>query len=229
MTPPTIVKLCFVLDCTGSMDPWIQASKTKIREIVDNIIHEYPNTIVEIALVGYRDYGDQDQFITIDFTNPDRIRSALRVVRADGGTDAAEDVAGAFKEVLQLKWQGGNVNMIVHITDAPAHGLDFHSPSISDRYPGGDPAGLDPRDLIREMSNRGYDFTFIKITSDTDKMINTFHTSWTGSGRFSVVDLRPQYINESFNDPVELLSPAVSRAVTHSITQYIASQVPSVD
>ena len=29
------VKICFVMDCTGSMEPWIEQAKTRIVEITD--------------------------------------------------------------------------------------------------------------------------------------------------------------------------------------------------
>ena len=218
---PLTVKIAFVLDCTASMEPWIRAAKTKIREIVDNVTLEHSDSIIKVGLMGYRDYDDDVRFIPIDFTTPEGVMATLRPVHAEGGSDTAEDVAHALQQMLAMSWDSADIRMVFHIADAPAHGLAFHRPSVSDRFPNGDPEGLDPRDLIRIMSNQAFVYTFVKITRETDTMLDAFHNAWTGPGVFQVIDLRPQ---RGENDTSDMLSPHVSRAVSHAIDRYTLSQ-----
>lgn len=216
-----IVKIAFVLDSTASMGPWIRAAKNKIGDIVDSVKIDHPEASVDIALVSYRDYGDLVRFRLVDFTTPQAVMMALRNVHAQGGDDEAEDVANALQRTSQLNWEGGDVCMIFHIADAPAHGLAFHTIDISDRFPQGDPDGVDPRDEIRSMCDRHISYTFVKITSATDTMLDAFYNVWMSPIGFKVIDLRPQAFGRGATDDTsDLLSPEVSRAVSQAIDQH---------
>jgi hypothetical protein len=218
---PLTVKLAFVLDCTASMGPWIRAAKTKIREIVDTVTAEHPDSVIKVGLMGYRDYDDPVRFIPVEFTSPEEVMAALLPVKAEGGEDRAEDVAHALRHVMAMSWDNADIRMVFHIADAPAHGLAFHKPSLSDRFPNGDPEGVDPRDFIRIMSIQAFVYTFVKITASTDTMLDAFHNAWTGPGVFQVIDLRSQ---DPDGDNSTMLSPEISRAVTRAIDHYTLSQ-----
>lgn len=226
MTPRLLVKLCFVLDCTGSMDPWIEAAKTKMQEIVATVQDKHPHTLIQVALVAYRDYGDLVRFRVYDFGDASILEDRMGDLRAEGGDDTAEDVAGAFKKATELEWDPADIRMVFHITDAPAHGLQFHSVHLSDRFPQGDPDGLDPLFFLDRWARLGYDYTFVKITAKTDRMIDVFFRTYCqatpGGEGFHVIDLRRQHYDHALGDPedsmADLLSPAVSRAVTQRIS-----------
>ena len=221
----TRVKIAFVLDCTGSMECWIRAAKTKIREIVNTTQREHPDANIEVGLVGYRDYDDVERFIIVDFTTPEVVMRRLAPVEADGGGDEAEDIAHALQQMLGMAWDDADIRMVFHIADSPAHGTMFHRPSVSDQFPKGDPEGLDPRALMKTMSDLAFVYTFVKITSTTDTMLDVFHNSWVGAGVFQVIDLSPQRVGRGRGtDTSDLLSPAVSRAVSHAIDHYTLSQ-----
>lgn len=211
----TVIKIAFVLDCTASMGYWIRTAKTKITEIVGNVLADHPDADIQIALVAYRDYDDEERMVIRDFTTPDVIREVLGTLNAVGGDDEAEDVAHAIQQCTALSWDSADVRLVFHIADAPAHGLAFHSPSVSDRFPDGDPEGLDPRVSMRAMSTSGFVYTFVKITSATDTMLDAFYNAWTGSGVFQVVDLSPQRLGCA--DPSDSFSQEVSRVVSYAI------------
>jgi len=224
-----IVKIAFVLDCTGSMESWIHEAKTKIQEIVSSTRELHPNAEFEVALVAYRDYGDVVRRRIVDFTTPADVVRVLRTIHAEGGDDAAEDVAGALERACSLTWGASDVRLIFHIADAPAHGIQFHSPRVSDRFPDGDPDGNDPMRSLRHLANMETDYTFVRITSSTDVMIDVFHATYTRhGGRFRVIDLHPQSYDGRFGprreNMSELLSPAVTRIVSDAVTQHSASQ-----
>ena len=48
--------LVIVLDCTGSMEPFIEAAETKNRSFVTSIAKIYPDIQLRIGFVGYRDH-----------------------------------------------------------------------------------------------------------------------------------------------------------------------------
>jgi hypothetical protein len=223
------VKIAFVLDCTASMEPWIHAAKTKIEEIVASTREEHPTTHFEVGLVAYRDYGDTIRRRVVDFTTPREIVAVLRGIHAEGGDDEAEDVAGALDRVCGLTWGPSDVRMVFHIADAPAHGLRYHEPRVSDRFPEGDPDGHSPEASLRHLASQRVEFTFVRITSRTDTMIDVFHDTYTRSvGRFRVIDLHPQTYNGQYGPQYghmsDLLSPAVTRIVSDAVTQHSASQ-----
>lgn len=229
-TPSVIVKIAFVLDCTGSMEHWIYEAKTKIQEIVSSTRGLHPNAEFEVALVAYRDYDDVVRRRVVDFTTPDDVVRALRGIRAEGGDDAAEDVAGALERTCSLTWGPSDVRLVFHIADAPAHGIQFHGPRVSDRFPEGDPDGNDPLRSLRHLAEMNAEFTFVRITSSTDMMIDVFHATFTRhGGRFRVIDLHPQSYDGRYGtrreNMAELLSPAITRIVSDAVTQYsISSQ-----
>ena len=215
------VKLCVLLDCTGSMGPWIQAAKDQIEVILEKTQGEYANADLrfQVAFVGYRDYGDEEQSVVVPFTTVDRFLSEVRGVQASGGDDIAEDVAGGLSTVLHLHWDDADVRSLIHIADAPPHGLDYHAPHISDRFPEGDPRGTDVRLLLREMAN-DIDTTFIGLNRSTDKYIEEALAAYRliQKRTFTVADLRPQ--------DTRFLTPIALRTVSDSIQRYTSSQDP---
>lgn len=227
--PPVVVKIAFVLDCTGSMEQWIHEAKTKIQDIVSSTRELHPNAEFEVGLVAYRDYGDAVRRRVVDFTTPAHVVRTLHTIHADGGDDAAEDVAGALDRTCSLTWGPSDVRLIFHIADAPAHGDHFHSPRVSDRFPEGDPDGHDPMRSLRHLAEMSAEYTFVRITSSTDVMIDVFHATYTrNGGRFRVIDLHPQSYNGRYGprreNMAELLSPAISQIVSDAVTQHSASQ-----
>ena len=224
-----VLKIAFALDCTGSMGPWIHEAKTKITEIVEEVRRDHLNTHIEVALVAYRDYGDTIRRHVTDFTSPEKIEEALHSIEASGGDDEAEDVAGALDRICSLTWGPSDVRMTFLIADAPAHGRIYHLPRVSDRYLDGDPDGIDPRDALAHLAQQDVDFTFVRITSSTDMMIDVFHNVYTEeSGHFRVIDLNPQSYDGRYGprraNMAEYLSPAVTRIVSDTVTRYTSSQ-----
>lgn len=223
--PQIRVKICFVMDCTASMQPWINQAKTKTVKLVENVREQNPNTDVLVGFVGYRDYGDDEQFIVVPFQDAKDTMAQIRNVYAEGGNDRAEDVAHALHRALHMDWSDAQVRIVFHIADAPAHGNTFHTISVSDRFPSGDPHGLDPRDSVERMSFLNIDYTFVRINYSTDTMVDVFHNCYGQGGTFSVIDLVSQGVvrDHQLEDP-NGLNDSLSCAVTRSITNYRSSK-----
>lgn len=71
------------------------------------------------------------------------MKSFINGLQATGGNDCAEDVAGAFEEVLKMGWSC-EAKYAILITDAYPHGNRYSKNNSGDRYPAGDPSGRVP-------------------------------------------------------------------------------------
>jgi hypothetical protein len=98
----------------------------------------------------------------------------------------------------------------------------YHEVCVSDRYPRGDPLGLQLDQIVEHFSSLDVDFTFVKINDSTDTMLEAFHNSYAHGGVFRVLDLRPQ--TSDVGETHIRLPPLLTRAITHSIEQHTSSQ-----
>jgi hypothetical protein len=192
------------MDCTSSMGPYIEAAKREIAATIEELERDYPTSRFEVAFIGYRDYGDEEQSIQIGWGTVESLLDRLQGIEAKGGFDAAEDVAHGLLHVAELAWTA-DVRILVHIGDAPPHGIRYHRPSVSDRFPDGDPDGVDCLTIVSSLSTRNINYTFMRINHSTDTMVELFHNSYIGPGRFRVVGLRQfhQLVSDAVSDSID--------------------------
>ena len=163
------VKCCFVIDATGSMGPWIEAAKTQTNTIVNDLRTKYIEIDFEVAAVFYRDFGDCEQLKVVDFTaNTVSFSLDMNDIKAYGGDDTCEDVAGGLKAAVDLNWDNADVKNLFLITDAPPHGSDWHNVTVSDRFPNND---FDIESSLKRIADKGMNFTIIKASDKIDMMI----------------------------------------------------------
>ena len=104
-------------------------------------------------------------------------QSFVAGVQARDGGDAPEDVHGALHKAMQMDWGvgGSQTRVLVHIADAPCHGTKYHTYGAGvDKYPGGDPHGLQSEELLRGLRQLGVCYSFGRINSSTDRMVELF-------------------------------------------------------
>lgn len=122
------IDVCFLLDSTGSMSDEIDVVKTKIWEIVNDILLGDPKPDVRFSIVTYRDRGDEYVVKAIPFTRDvDRVHADLMQIRATGGGDKREDVNKGFRTAVNdLEWDNANgvARMVFLIGDAGPH-MDY--------------------------------------------------------------------------------------------------------
>jgi hypothetical protein len=215
------VKICFLMDCTASMQPWIKSAAQHIRTIIYEMERKYTNSEFEVGFIGYRDYGDEEQFVIHNFTTSEKIERFIDQVAAKGGFDQAEDVAWALDKVrTAIDWHNSDIRLVYHIADSPAHGLRYHDEKITDRFPGGDPDGLDPTEPLAWISDNRMYYTFVRITNTTEKMIRIFSNVYN-EDRFNVINLSTRGTN-GFRE-------SITSNLDTTLTQYISSQDLEVD
>src|SRR5712691_12213301 len=127
------VEVAFVLDTTGSMGGLIEGAKRKIWSIARRIGEGRPRPDLRIALVGYRDLGDEYVTRVHDFSRDmDEVHERLMAFQASGGGDTPEHVSAALgAAVQQLSWSqgptapGGSggpaLQILFLVGDAPPH------------------------------------------------------------------------------------------------------------
>lgn len=188
----TKIQLAFLLDTTASMQPWINTCKEEIHKVIEKTRAQHGSDLLfEVALIAYNDYDESGAYtepIVVPFTSDvGRVRSILSTLYAEGGCDAAEDIAGGMEAVLNLQWDANAIWHLVHLTDAPPHGREYHEPWVSDSFPNGDPQG---RDLNHMLASLDVHYTFFRITENTDVFIKIL-SEYMGT-LLTVVDLQKQ-------------------------------------
>ena len=207
-TSATTIDLCFVMDCTGSMQQYIDACGEQVIHIAETILGKCQgNAKIRMAFVGYRDFRGTDltydnpgievQAFTEDIT---AFSSFVKAIKANGGGDAPEDVCGGLEKAAELDWSARDRHLFL-IADAPCHGTRYHRWSAGgDNFPDGDPKNRVPEKQIYDMilateDDASLKLVFLKLhESYTDKMLNVINahcrTQLGGnSDRMPVVDL----------------------------------------
>lgn len=102
------------------MDDWIEEAKQKVLSILDAARREHSQVKLRMALIGYRDIGDEPlRFELVPFTdNLNDIKTRLGAIKAGGGDDPPEDVAGALQHAVNLQWRAGTRLCILLSTGA---------------------------------------------------------------------------------------------------------------
>lgn len=161
------VDLCFVLDCTGSMAPFIAVARQQIHGVATSLrarlAHDFPGVPVAIrtAAVCYRDFGDAPQREQRDFAigldadvaaqdaDAQAMLAWLGARAAFGGDDEAEDVLGALDAAAGLSWRARG-RFIVLVTDAPGHGREMGC-DVPDKHPGAHPHGKTLQGVLAQL------------------------------------------------------------------------------
>ena len=122
------VEVAFVLDTTGSMGGLIEGAKAKIWSIANAIATSEPAPEIRMALVGYRDRGDEYVTKRTDLTSDlDAIYADLMNYTANGGGDGPESVNQALREAVHdLDWSDDDsvLKIVYLVGDAPPH-MDY--------------------------------------------------------------------------------------------------------
>ena len=164
---------------------------------------------IRMGFIAYRDIGNTNQYQIKGFgTDPSELKAFLDPIRVSGGGDAPEDIAGALKHAVSAGWRA-KTRVLCHVADAPCHGTKFHS--CHDSYPEGDPTGLDPLDLVRQLANKRVDYYFVRITQWTDQMARMFEDVYKGSQ--SSAEFRQRELGDDAGKFADFVVDSVSHSV----------------
>jgi hypothetical protein len=165
--------LMFIIDCSGSMSPWIQSVKNEIKNIINFIYENNSCSQVRLSFICYRDFYNakaNQQYEIFDFnSNVDKAQEFISKVQAIGNDDDPEDVCGGLNLGLKQEWKS-NARYAILIADMPCHGSKYHNSPFPDNHKNGDPNGLILEDLVSEYARNDIFLYMIKITEHTNKM-----------------------------------------------------------
>jgi von Willebrand factor type A domain len=122
-TPADALDLAIVIDTTGSMGDELAYLQAEVSAISGQVAQQYPNVAQRLALIVYRDTGDEYVVRSFDFTSSvSTFQSEISAQSAAGGNDYPESPDKALAALPQLTWRSNAVaRMAFWIADAPHH------------------------------------------------------------------------------------------------------------
>ncbi len=119
----------FMIDTTGSMDPYIDEVKHNIIRIIENILEYSPK--IRMGCVAYKDHGDEGEdeyyltkILPLTFDRKEIIgfmqSAGLYIGEGGGGPEAVEC---ALREAVAFTWDRMAPQAIILIGDKPPHGV----------------------------------------------------------------------------------------------------------
>lgn len=200
----TSTDILFLLDTTYSMDDYIETAKDQIRAIVKEIKEVFLNeSNVRVAVVGYKDHGDDPNIEFLDFTTSvTKVYNFLAGLEAYGGDDIPEDVLGGLHQAVNASWIQ-QTRCLIHIADAPPHGHSLHDYSENDDFyhrTASEPHGLTHENLLSHLVKLKVNYALLRINSSTDRMALEFGKCYGGG--FSGADLKLHEKNQ-YNIAIE--------------------------
>jgi hypothetical protein len=98
------IDVCFLVDCTGSMTPYINMVKSTLNNIVEKLKMKFKLFEMRVSFVGYRDHADGDYRITcLPFTdNVEAFKSFVSDVKTGGGADQCEVSKNRHKYIITI-------------------------------------------------------------------------------------------------------------------------------
>ena len=123
-----VIDIMFVVDVTGSMGDELLYLKNELSDVINRVAENDKNTVINLALLFYRDNEDDVPFAYYDFvdvTNPYGLASQqanLNSQSAKGGGDYPEAVDEALLMAVSKQWNtSATTKLIFHVLDAPPH------------------------------------------------------------------------------------------------------------
>ncbi|KAF5595665.1 kinase [Fusarium pseudocircinatum] len=223
--------ILFLLDTTYSMNSYIETAKNQIRSIVKEIKEVFLNeSDVRVAVVGYKDHGDEPNIEFLDFTTSvAEVYNFLANLKASGGGDIPEDVLGGIQKAVNASWVQ-HTRCLIHIADAPPHGHALHDyeESDDDYYrTASEPHGLTHANLLSRLVKLKVNYALLRINSSTDRMALEFGKSYGGG--FSGADVKLHEKN-SYNIAIEdsrILAKSRAKRTATNIKHLVVSTVTS--
>ncbi|HAI70108.1 MAG TPA: VWA domain-containing protein [Gammaproteobacteria bacterium] len=111
------VDIKFVMDITGSMGPYIDATKDAIRQIATQVVSKI-DTHLHFGLIGYM---DDTRDLTPELVDGNGFVNVISNVMARGGGDYQEEVFAGVKQGIESAWSENSIKVMVVVGDASSH------------------------------------------------------------------------------------------------------------
>ncbi|CAD8082046.1 unnamed protein product [Paramecium primaurelia] len=164
-----MVDCVFVVDTTGSMDPYLERTTEAVEMIINKIKQQSleEQVSVKFGLVCYRDHPPQElTYVTEvhDLCSRSEIISIIKQADCYGGGDGAEAALDGLNEaVKKISWRDSStlpsLRYIFHICDQPPHGKEFGG--YSELWDEGCPCGLKPEEVVNRINRNEIHYRLI--------------------------------------------------------------------
>ena len=126
-----VIKMMFVIDATGSMGDEMRYIEAELADVVHRVTAQAQEVRIDLALLFYRDDGDQEKFAYHSFKNVTEEQGLLDQIdilskqRAEGGGDYPEAVDEALVLAAGKDWgEENSTKLMFLVLDAPPHNID---------------------------------------------------------------------------------------------------------
>ena len=117
--------LAVVVDATGSMGDEINFLKAELGDIIATLGRRHRGLDIRVAMVIYRDHGDEFVTRTFEFTSDmGVVQRNLAAQSAGGGGDTPEAMELAMARAVDLNWRSDAIKSMLLVADAPPHAGD---------------------------------------------------------------------------------------------------------
>jgi Mg-chelatase subunit ChlD len=176
------VDICFVMDATGSMSSYIDATRKELKAFASKLATHSMKPKMAYGLVLYRDHPPEDSSFVTNLSplseNLEQTQQALNRASAEGGGDGPEAVVdGIYDAVYRMQWRKGSHKVILLAGDAPPHGEG----ASGDGFSRGCPCGHNVQTVAQEAREKGITIFCLGIGNDRD-MQRTFQQIAKNSG-----------------------------------------------
>ena len=178
----------FIVDITGSMGAYINATKKTIQKIIEK--WNFADT--RFAVVAYTDHApDQGKFITGPIpavwypVHKDMARSTvneainfLNTLKAGGGgRKYGEAMVDGMQEASKLRFRDGSRPIFIIVADDCPHGREFADRTT---YPDGCPCGTSWKNIIYRMKAMKAKIIFVKLSAILNTTFRLFNEAFGG-------------------------------------------------
>jgi len=111
------VDIKFVMDITGSMGPYIDATKDAIKQVATQVVAKI-DTRLHFGLIGYMD--DTEDF-TPELVDGNSFVNVISKIMARGGADYQEEVFAGVKQGIETAWSENSIKVMIIVGDASSH------------------------------------------------------------------------------------------------------------
>ncbi|KAL4462716.1 hypothetical protein ABPG74_000546 [Tetrahymena malaccensis] len=200
------IQICFTVDTTSSMGEVFDQMKSSVENIVNSL--KVQDFDIQFAIVCYRDHPDQDKSYgdkglkIFQFVNQASILENIKTLEARGGGDIPENVICAlFYSCEDLNWDTESLKVIIHIGDAPPHGLEYGLKSFNPQWTDtGCPCGIKRENVFNKLQQINIKYFMVKCSSTLNKTEKLFRKDF---GEFfrNAVDISDfSQINQKITD-----------------------------
>ena len=172
------IDLCFVVDTTSSMRPYIDNAKENMKSILGVLEDKSEN--YRVAIVDYRDFpgrgGRQDypSKLQLDFsTDNDAIIAVINSLTLGNGGDTPETVYSGLMEAIALDWRTNAQKAIIVLGDAPPLDPEPNTGYTFDSVL----ASLYEADIKID-----FDFSDTRVFGDTESLIKVYPIGTNADG-----------------------------------------------